>query len=207
MFDGADGGFLGERPSVGNAPSAAATLTGIMGPLHFGNFAGVLSKSVWVGLGAAMCFVILTGMRLWLRRRESEPLWRGFRRALTVVGYGLPLGMLAAAYAFFLALPAGDTFWWTPAGFVIGAVACIAFGCMDADPHRLGRTLRAVAGVGCLGLPVLRLACGGTSWAAALAAGDAAIVSLDLLFLLGGAALLLWRWRAGVPLPVAEPAE
>ena len=196
---------------MGNRTSAAASISGLMGPLHFGNFAGVLSKSVWVGLGTAMCFVILSGMRLWVRRREEEPLWQGFGRAVTVVAYGLPLAMLGAAHAFFLALPAGDPFWWTPAGFVIAAAACIGFGAVAAEP-RLTLVLQRTLAGGCLALPVLRMVSGGTSWAAALARGNGAVLSVDLLLIAVGA-LLPWmvRERAGERgrprQPTAEPAE
>jgi hypothetical protein len=211
LFDGTSGAFLETRAPVGNQPSTAGSIYGLMGPLHFGNFAGILSKSVWVGLGTAMCFVILSGMRLWVRRREEEPLWRGFGRAVTVAAYGLPLAMLASAYAFFLALPAGDPFWWTPAGFLIGAAACIAFGIMTDEP-RLALTLQRALAFGCLALPMLRMLAGGTSWAEALTQGDGAVLSVDLMLIaIGGLLLWLIHNRVGtfrrLRRPTVEPAE
>ena len=123
VYDGASGTFLGFRPNAGNIPSVGGTLRGLMNPLHFGDFAGVLSKSVWVGLGLAMAFVVISGLRLWVRRREDELLWQRFGRAVTVVGYGLPVAMLACAYAYFFALGASvDEFYWTPAGFLLGLI-------------------------------------------------------------------------------------
>ena len=178
---------------LGNQPSSASFVYSLMGPLHFGNFAGVLSKSVWVGLGAAMCFVILSGLRLWIRRREEQPLWRRFARATTVVGYGLPLAMLASAYVFFSSFMAGDPFWWTPAGFLIAAAAAILYGCATRDDQRMTLIFRRILAFGCLALPLWRMAAGGTSWGEALNHGLGTVIALDVTFVFLGAALLLWR--------------
>lgn len=201
LFDGADGAFLEARPAIGRAPSAAATLYGLMGPLHFGNFAGVLSKAVWGGLGAAMAFVVVSGLRLWLRRREAERYWRGFARAVTATAWGLPIAMLASAYACFLALPFGDPFRWTPLGFLSGAVLCIAAALRPMSEPQLELLYRRILGAACLALPVLRMACGGPGWAEALARGSGAVLSVDLLLLTGGAVLLWWRERQRVAVP------
>lgn len=213
IFDGTDGRFLGVKPLVGNEPSAGAFVYSLMGPLHFGNFAGVLSKAAWVGLGGAMSFVIVSGMQLWVRRRAGQRLWRGFGRAVTVVGYGLPLAILASAYAYFLSLPVADPFWWTPAGFVAAACLCIAIGARAEDGERLVRGFRRALAYGCLALPVLRMAMGGTGWIGSFTEGYGAVLSVDLVLLAGGAALLFWRARPrSLPErrfdePLAEPAE
>lgn len=213
VFDGAKGQFLGRRPIVGNTPSTASDLAGLMAPLHFGHFAGVLSKSIWVGLGAAMSFVILSGLRLWIRRRQDDRLWRGFARAVTVVGYGLPLSILGCTYAYLLALPEDDPFWWTPAGFVFTALSAIALGFATHRDDQLSAIFRRIIAVGCLLLPVTRMAMGGTSWAEALAFNRGAVLSIDLMLLIGGGLLLFFclrrKSRPGVPVRAAvpEPAE
>lgn len=197
VFAGKDGAFIERRPSFGNEPTAGSFIYGLMGPLHFGDFAGILSKSVWVGLGAAMCFVILTGMRLWIRRREEDALWRGFARAVTVTAYGLPLAMLASAYTFFGSLSSGDPFWWTPAGFVIASTVCIVAAFIAPDDNRLAHWFQQALFYGCVGLPVMRMAGGGTGWIEALAHGHGAVLSLDLLLLVV-AALLFVQTRQGI---------
>ena len=211
-YDGPRRTFLGQRPIVGAAPSLGGTLYGWMSPLHFGDFAGVFSQVVWGALGVAMCFVILSGIRLWLRKKPATPLWLGFGRATQITGYGLPIGMLASAYAFFLARPAGDPFFWTPLGFVLGAGAAIAMGLATRDIDRLGRSFQRLLAALCLLLPVARLAMGGMTWAEALMRGQLDVLSVDLALLVAGGALWLFARRASAeaaraPGPRMEPAE
>jgi uncharacterized iron-regulated membrane protein len=206
-FDGADGRFLGTRPIVGNKPSAGSAIYSLMAPLHFGHFAGVLSKAVWVGLGAAMCYVILSGMRLWCRRREDERLWRGFDQAVTVTGWGLPVAMIASAYAFFISSAIADPFDWTPWGFVLGAVLSVAIGLGLRDGEATRLWFRRLVALGCLGLPAFRLICVGPDWARAVMDGQGAVISLDLAFAFAGL-VLLYRGRATrARQPAVEPAE
>ena len=214
VYDGPRRMFLEERPIVGTAPSVGGTLYGWMRPLHFGDFAGVFSQVVWGALGVAMCFVILSGIRLWLRKKPETPMWLAFGRATQIVGYGLPLGMLTSAYAFFIARPAADTFFWTPLGFVLGAAASIWMGLAIADIDRLGRSFQRVLAVLCVLLPVVRLAAGGMTWAEALMRGQIDVLSVDLTLLVSGAALWLFARRAPgkavrarTPRSRMEPAE
>ncbi len=101
FYDGPSGQLLRENPPLGLVPSMGASLVGVMYPLHFGSFAGATSKAVWVALGAAAAYVSLTGMLLWTRRREAEPAWRKMSTFVHYVGYGLPLALACAPYAFF----------------------------------------------------------------------------------------------------------
>lgn len=212
VFDGADGRYLGVKPQVGNAPSVGASINALMWPLHVGDFAGLVSKAVWGALGATMCFVILSGLRLWVRRREEERLWRGFGRAVSVAGYGLPVAMLGSAWACFLSLPAGDPFFWTPIGFLAAALACVAAGIGVRDDAVLRTLFWRVLTWACLLLPLLRLVTGGTSWAGALAQGYGEVVSIDLLLLAAGAVMWWVGGRRPGRLPIRrraamEPAE
>lgn len=213
-YDGPRRVFLGALPVFGTAPSVGGTVYGWMRPLHFGDFAGFFSQVIWGALGVAMCFVILSGIRLWLRKKPRTPLWLGFGRATQVVGYGLPVGMLASAYAFFVARPALDTFLWTPLGFVAGAAVAIWMGLAIRDIDRLGKVYQRLLAVLCLLLPVARLATGGMTWAEALMRGQMDVLTVDLSLLVAGVALWLFARRAPAaaaperaPRASMEPAE
>ena len=101
VYDGANGAFLGEKPVLGQQPSLGSALLSLIGPLHFGNFMGLFSKAVWLALGFAMCYVTLTGMRLWLERRPAGA-WRGLAWLVGTVAYGLPVAVAGSAAAFLL---------------------------------------------------------------------------------------------------------
>jgi len=193
LYNGASGSFDRAKPSIGTAPSTGGTLAAIMAPIHFGNFAGLVSKAIWFGLGFAMCYVTLTGLRLWLvRRREAGRALDWLERTVGAVGFGLPQGLAAAAVAFLVSMPLGSAVFWTPAGFLIGSGIAIALALMLPSARLLDLVLqRATGGLLAL-LPVVRLSTGGPGWAEALAAGQPVIVALDIACLAGGG-WMLWR--------------
>jgi uncharacterized iron-regulated membrane protein len=213
LYNGTNGAFEQVKPLIGKRPSAGGTLAAIMSPLHFGNFAGVLSKAVWFGLGFAMCYVIYTGLRLWLVRREAEaPSLDWLARAVVVVGMGLPLALLCTAAVFFVAMPAGAAVYWTPAGFVIASLALIVGGIFWCSAAAYARAIEVAGGIGMLLLPPLRMLTGGPGWGAAFAARQSVIVALDCALLVAGA-WLTWRTlgvqrrAATARRLVLEPAE
>ncbi|NYZ14336.1 PepSY domain-containing protein [Azospirillum sp. RWY-5-1] len=209
VYDGVSGGFLELRPVIGNQPSGGALLMGLMWPLHTGSFAGAPSKSIWVGLGSMMAFVVVSGMRLWLRRRDAQPLWQGFGRAVTIVGYGLPVAMLTAAHACFLAGAVdADAFRWTPAGFAVGVIPGVLPGLLHRDEDGARRLYRGLLGAGVVLLPPCRMVTGGIGWGTALYDGQGTVLSIDLALLVLGAALIGWAMRPEtMPRPRSVAAE
>ncbi|MET0250139.1 MAG: PepSY-associated TM helix domain-containing protein [Sphingobium sp.] len=197
VYEGADATFIRAKPSVGIRPSVGGTLTGIMGPLHFGNFAGMLSKAIWFALGYAMCYVTFTGMRLWLVRRQDEAgSFAWLERTLTVVGFGLPLALTVSAAAFLVTMPLGSSVYWTPAAFLIASALTILLGIVAPSNDRLTWTIRGATGLVMLSLPPLRLlAAGGPGWGEAVAVGQPVIAALDIAFLAVGAWLVHGCWR------------
>lgn len=196
LYDGASATFVRTKPTVGARPSVGGTLAGIMGPLHFGNFAGLLSKAIWFGLGFAMCYVTFTGMRLWVVRRRTDArslAW--LERMLTVVGFGLPFGLVVSAAAFLVTMPLGSAVYWTTTAFLIAAAAAILAGIFASSNQALTLMLKAATGAVMICLPLLRLSvAGGPGWAEAIGAGQAIIAALDTAFVLGGAWLVRDCW-------------
>ncbi|MCD2324283.1 PepSY domain-containing protein [Sphingomonas sp. IC-56] len=198
LYSGATAQFVRAKPQVGAQPSAGGTLVGIMGPLHFGNFAGMLSKAIWFGLGFAMCYVTYTGMRLWVVRRQGQArslTW--LERTLTVVGLGLPLGLVSAAAAFLVTTRLGSAVYWTTAAFLIAASAAILIGIVARNNDMLATWLKAATGLVMLVLPLLRLfVADGPGWGEAVGAGQPVIAALDLAFATGGAWLVAQSRKA-----------
>lgn len=196
LYRGANGEYVTERPPLGLQPSLGASLVGLMYPLHFGYFAGALSKWVWVGLGFAGAYVTLTGMLLWTRRRIEQPAWRRMDRAVRYVGYGLPLALTCAPYAHFASLESslssgnaqGIAFM-----FVAAIVGVAAFAIKDAQ--RLRRALLGATGIALLGLPLARMLSGGPGWLVAWEQQYPAVIGGDFTLLAMGLATL-WSARA-----------
>jgi len=198
IYDGPSGALVREQPPIGRVPSTGASVVGLMYPLHFGNFAGAASKTVWVALGIAAAYVSLTGMLLWTRRRETEPAWKRMSRVVHYVGYGLPLGLVCAPYAYFAlressisAITAQDLAFL----LVIAIAGVIALSVRDLD--RLRRVLLICTGVALLGLPGMRLISGGPGWADAFDTGLNAVPAVDAALIVFGA-IILWASRARV---------
>ena len=194
LYDGAKATFLRTKPSIGTQPSAGGTLAAIMAPMHFGNFAGMLSKGVWFALGFAMCYVTFTGLRLWLaRRREGMRSLEWLDRTVMVVGFGLPFALVAAAAAFLVTMPLGSATYWTPAACLIASGVAILGGGLAPSAAGLGQILQLGTGLIMAGLPPLRWLTGGPGWGSAIEAGQPIIAALDLAFCLAG----IWMiWRA-----------
>jgi uncharacterized iron-regulated membrane protein len=198
VYDGVSGAFLYFRPNIGREASSGSVLRGLMWPLHAGDFAGVASKALWVGLGSAMAYVVVSGLHLWVRRRSSDPSWRRFGRVVMVSSHALPVALLACAHAYYLALVAGgDPNGWTPAGFLLGFIPGIVPGWRIVDEVEVRRTYRRLLGGGLLLLPVLRMAAGGLSWAESIAQGQGTVLSVDLGLMVLGGGLLWWARRLG----------
>ncbi|MEM9329924.1 MAG: PepSY-associated TM helix domain-containing protein [Pseudomonadota bacterium] len=190
-YEGVSREFTGEKPLLGQVPSLGSSLIGIIAPLHFGSFAGIASKTVWLGLGLAMAFVSATGMLLWTKRREDQAIWREFHKWIYVVIWGLPVAMMVSAYAFFLTLPAGDPGWWVPASFVIASLVII--GACLMKPFQED-AFRRLTGIMAVGLPLLRHLTGGTSWSESiLTQGQGVIIAIDVVLLALGLILLCWK--------------
>ncbi|MBD2840980.1 PepSY-associated TM helix domain-containing protein [Erythrobacter rubeus] len=212
VYSGANGEFLNTKPVLGTVPSAGNVGFNLMSALHYGSFAGLISKFVWVSLGFAMAFVTLSGMRLWVQRRAENRLWRGFGRVITVMGYGLPIALTGAALGFFVGVPTDAMQMTTTLGFIVGCLPPIALGFLARlDEANLARLYRQMLGTLLLLLPVLRMVTMGDGWGI-ITPIDPVVVMLDLIFGIAGASCLkplrLWRGRTiEVAQEATVPAE
>lgn len=201
VYDGPSGVFVREKPGLGRVPSIGGAAADLMGPLHFGNFAGLLSKSLWFFLGFASAYVALTGLLLWTTRRVGSGAWSRMARATIWMGYGLPLALALTPAAYFIGRLYGAVELEAPmiAAFLSATMAAAIATLCTRDAERLRRSLLGATGSVLLALPALRIfAGGGPGWFAALGSGLAGVPIFDVALLLGGA--LCWlaaRHRVG----------
>ena len=192
LYRGSSGEFLREKPLVGQETSTGNSLLNLMSALHFGNFAGILSRLAWFALGGMMSYVVISGLRMWVKKRENDPLWQHLAPVVSVVAYGLPLSMLASAYSFFLFRNWLDEFWWTPFGFVLGMLFSVGYGyCLREDREIRAAFLKIVLWA-CLLLPLFRIVFGGVAWVPALQSGNWQVLWIDFALAVPSA-LLLFR--------------
>ncbi len=183
-YNGTSGDFIRQKPQIGIEPSIGSNVFSLIGPLHFGNFGGLLSKAVWVGLGFASCYVILTGFSLWIARRKEEKIWQTFERFTTIFGIGLPVAMLAAGVGYFFAIslslkPTSMVPW----SFSVVSVLLILSGFVVKNARIIKLSLLAMNAILCFSLPVLRLLTGGPFWFSAIENQNGIVMMMDLLLL------------------------
>lgn len=209
VYSGASGAFLFQKPALGTAPSVGGAVSDLIGPLHFGDFAGVASKVVWFSLGSCCAYVTLSGLLLWTQRRQEVPLWRRLGRVAIWVGYGLPSALVSVALGYFLARAAdAATYYWMLAAFLLSVGLAALITATTRDPRRWLLTATAAM---LLMLPLVRWISGGPSWPALADAGLVTVIATDLALLIGGAFALRSASRtipAMLPLSAANaPGE
>ncbi len=64
------GEFVKSMSSFGDIPGASIKVLELLFPLHFGNFAGLFVKLIWVFLGLTTALLPLSGMMMWLSKRS-----------------------------------------------------------------------------------------------------------------------------------------
>ncbi|MQY44425.1 hypothetical protein GG681_17415 [Epibacterium sp. SM1969] len=207
-FDGVSGALIGERPLVGHKASVGSSTVALMTPLHYGDFAGLASKAVWVALGSALTVSMVSGMQLWLRRREDDPLWRGCQIAFSAVAWGVPLSMVGAAYGAFLYTLDGDTHYGTHVGFFLSSLAVVFWALFAKDAKVLSVQLLKVLSWTMLALPVIRLQTGGISWGEAILDNIWEVLLMDLVCVTIPAILLTrTRLQQRAEIAAQNPAE
>jgi hypothetical protein len=176
--------------------------------LHFAEFGGTALTILFFLLGVASCAVILTGNLTWLEVRDTEN--RVVNRMLERLTAGIATGFLPATALLFLAgqgLPAGTAHpeWWIDGIFFGSWGLAVGFALVRRNVARTHRALLVAGGALALLLPVANgLVTGAWPWAA-WAAGQWAVLGVDVgAVLCGGAALGI---AAGLDVDAAPPAD
>jgi uncharacterized iron-regulated membrane protein len=187
QFGGVTGKYLGEKSRVGEQPSAGSALLGMMGVLHFGWFAGLFSRIIWISLGLAMCYVTISGLQLWVGRREKEENWQELAKLIPIVGYGLPIAMVSAAAGFILTYSHNTELVevWTINGFLIGVVLSFIIGLSLSTSEKSKEVLQIILGTGLILLPIIRALSHQTI------IGDVNVLALDMSLIISGTVLFI----------------
>ncbi|PEN11314.1 hypothetical protein CRI94_16130 [Longibacter salinarum] len=178
------------------APSEAGALNDAvqsMEMLHFAEFGGQALKLLFFLLGIASCSVILTGNLTWLEVRRAKNRW--IHRMLARLTAGVATGMLPALALLFLTdrwLPASvsQPGWWVNAVFFGTWVLFVVYALLQPIVARSHRRLLQVGGGLWLLVPIANgWTTGAWIWDA-WAAGQWAVVGVDVGSLLGGVAAI-----------------
>lgn len=204
VYHGATGEEL-----VREAPAEAGALNRAvqsMETLHFAEFGGTALTILFFLLGVASCAVILTGNLTWLEVRDTEN--RLVNRMLERLTAGVATGFLPATALLFLAgqgLPASTAHpeWWIDGIFFGSWGLAVCYALLRRNVARTHRSLLVAGGALALLLPVANgLVTGAWPWAT-WAAGQWAVLGVDVgAVLCGGAALGV---AAGLDVDAAPP--
>ncbi len=181
LFDGTNGEFVQHKPLVGTVSSAGSAILSLIYPIHFGTFAGMFSKLVWLSLGVASCYVVITGLQLYAYKNEKPGTsWSWFSRVNIWGFYGLPLSSICSAVGFFVSaeLDANQSSW-TPLSFVIAALCISVMSVLIKNLWLLRQLFLGLIGGLCLLLPFLRFSQSNIGWFDALQNNMIALMFVD----------------------------
>ena len=161
IYSGATGAFLVPKPGLGTAPSTGGAVSDLIGPLHFGGFAGVASKAVWFSSDSVVrtsrspeCCCGLSGARKC--RCGAGSVGQRSGSAMGCPPRSWPSRLVTSSLA-----PPAATYDWMLAAFLLSVGLAALITLMARDPRRL---LLNATGVMLLTLPLVRWISGGPSW-------------------------------------------
>lgn len=195
LYKGETGELIMAKPNLGLTPSLGNTLVSLMAPLHFGYFAGLFSKLAWFALGCAAAYVTITGLLLWIRRRQQDARWQKLHRLTVWVASGLPLALAASAPAFFIAnMLQLESLPTVKYGFLLASALATCIVLLIPNPLSADRCLMWLTAAALFITPFMRFASGGIDWSTALSTGWPEVMVIDIL-LVASALLCLMRVR------------
>ncbi|MEP1385587.1 MAG: PepSY-associated TM helix domain-containing protein [Paraglaciecola sp.] len=106
VYHGATAEYIRTQANFGRLEGITGKILDAMFPLHFGNFGGLLVKSIWAILGLSTALVPITGLMLWIERglnaqnpTHSKRTYQNFNKLLI----GSCGGVVLATVALFIA--------------------------------------------------------------------------------------------------------
>ena len=109
LFNGNSGEFMREFVDIGSTPTVSSQALQLMSTLHYGDFSGWSAKLLWFFSTLILCYVILTGFKLWFERRIKQPSWQRLYVSVPILSYGLPIALMSAGLGFFVAYSGGTS--------------------------------------------------------------------------------------------------
>ncbi len=182
-------------------------LFGMVVPLHYATYGGVLLKYLYLVLGAGMAFLIVTGTGIWLERRERSRQRAGVSGVsfLTRFHIGVSAGLMAATSSLFLFnhLLSGTmlpTVFWAVWGMAI-LYAMLR--------NRITQTVRlqvSLAGAALIGAALVNTVVTGDAFWRAPSQGLYPVMIVDLSLIFSGLLMLGFVWYRKLRQPVTQPS-
>lgn len=102
IYKGATAEYVTSQANFGRLEGVTGKILDAMFPLHFGNFGGLLVKTVWAILGLATALLPITGLMLWIERglnaqnpAHSRRTYENFNRLLIGACGGVVMATVA----------------------------------------------------------------------------------------------------------------
>lgn len=102
VYKGATAEYVTSQANFGRLEGVTGKILDAMFPLHFGNFGGLLVKSIWAILGIATALLPITGLMLWIERglnaqnpAHSRRTYENFNRLLIGACGGVVMATVA----------------------------------------------------------------------------------------------------------------
>lgn len=192
FFDG-DGKWL--RTAGYDDGPAGLQWTGAMTALHYGSFGGWPLKFAYLILGAALTFITVTGVTIWLARWGTKGRPRpGWQRIWIAAVWSQPAALGISALIALYAGVAG-----VPASYLAVTVLALASAAFVRDPARLSCALRVFGAASLLALVVVHF----LRWGAFI---DGRAGTIDIVLVLLAVALSGCAWRSRAHPRVSQAA-
>ena len=174
------------------------SVLGLMGKLHFAQFGGYFIKAVYFILALITCFVILSGVMIWLTAREKKMYEhrKKFNRNVGAIYLGASLGLYPAVALFFcltkmLPLNVDDRFSTMTTIFFGFWLAYIVYAFFIKSTFKINKHAMVLAGVMGLLIPVLNGLQSGLWFWKSLSMGYTDSFFVDVAWLVMGIVTLL----------------